>query len=174
VPPERPGPKTCSSPAGWPPRRSRSASPGAWPPDIALLLERGRSQGPAAGLRQKFDYLWRSCSGDIAARSDLFRLTYATEVLKDDVWGSKVMGTKEWLAGEIPDFAQKNGFWVEKEALNTAFTGDGTLQSPVPFRVAGDIAPFIRMMANYGLHASITDRTPHYHTVTLLRVPADR
>jgi hypothetical protein len=143
-------------------------------PDIALLLERGRSQGPAAGLRQKFDYLWRSCSGNIAAQSDLFRLTYATEVLKDDVWGSKVMGTKEWLAGEIPDFAQKNGFWVEKEALNTAFTGDGTLQSPVPFRVAGDIAPFIRMMANYGLHASITDRTPHYHTVTLLRVPADR
>ncbi|SMG62007.1 hypothetical protein SAMN03159353_10965, partial [Cedecea sp. NFIX57] len=31
-----------------------------------------------------------SCSGDIAAQSDLFRLTYATEVLKDDVWGSKV------------------------------------------------------------------------------------
>ncbi|SMG62005.1 Protein of unknown function, partial [Cedecea sp. NFIX57] len=28
-------------------------------PDIALLLERGRSQGPAASLRQKFDYLWR-------------------------------------------------------------------------------------------------------------------
>ncbi|WP_262804638.1 DUF2913 family protein [Enterobacter bugandensis] len=136
-------------------------------PDIALLLERGRSQGPAAGLRQKFDYLWRSCSGDIAAQSDLFRLTYATEVLKDDVWGSRVVSAKAWLAGEIPDFAQENGFWVEKETLNNAFTGDGTLLSPVPFRVTGDITPFVHMMANYGLQASVTDSTPLYHTVTL-------
>ncbi|MGU3416418.1 DUF2913 family protein [Enterobacteriaceae bacterium C34A] len=101
--------------------------------DIALLLERGRSQGPAAGLRQKFDYLWRSCSGIITAQSDLFRLTYATEVLKDDVWGSRVVSTNAWLTGEVPDVAQENGFWVEKEALNTAFTGDGTLLSSVPF-----------------------------------------
>lgn len=136
-------------------------------PDIALLLERGRSQGPAAGLRQKLDYLWRSCSGDIAAQSDLFRLTYATEVLKDDVWGSRVVSAKAWLTGKVPDFVQENGFWVEKEALNTAFTGEGTLRSPVPFRVKGDIAPFIRMMTNYGLHASVTDSTPVYHTVTL-------
>lgn len=143
-------------------------------PDIALLLKRGRSQGPVAGLRQKFDYLWRSCSGDIAAQSDLFRLTYATEVLKDDVWGSQVMGTKEWDTGEIPDFAQRNGFWVEKEALNTAFTGDGTLLSPIPFRVTGNIASFIRMMADYGLHAIVTGQTPQYHTVTLSPATGDR
>lgn len=143
-------------------------------PDIAVLLERGRSQGPAAGLRQKFDYLWRSCSGDIAAQSDLFRLTYATEVLKDDVWGSRVVSAKAWATGEVPDFVQENGFWVEKEALNTAFTVEGTLQSPVPFRVKGDIAPFIRMMANYGLLASVTDSTSQYHTVTLRPGTGDR
>lgn len=143
-------------------------------PDIALLLERGRSQGPAAGLRQKFDYLWRSCSGDIATQSDLFRLTYATEVLKDDVWGSRVVSAKEWGTGEIPGFTQENGFWVEKEALNTAFTGDGTLLSPVPFRVTGDIAPFIRIMADYGLHACVTDSTPLYHAVTLKPGTGDR
>ena len=136
-------------------------------PDIALLLERGRSQGPAAGLRQKFDYLWRSCSGDIAAQSDLFRLTYATEVLKDEVWGSKVMSATEWATGEIPVFAQDNGFWVEKEALHAAFTPAGALQSPVAFHVTGDIPAFIRMMADYGLHATVTDSSPQYHTVTL-------
>jgi hypothetical protein len=75
--------------------------------DIALLLERGRSQGPAAGLRQKFDYLWRSCSGDIATQSDLFRLTYATEVLKDDVWGSRVVSAKAWLTGEIKAYLSR-------------------------------------------------------------------
>lgn len=142
--------------------------------DIALLLERGRSLGPAAGLRQKFDYLWRSCSGDIASQSDLFRLTYATEVLKDDVWGSKVMSAKEWSTGEIPAFAQKNGFWVERETLNKAFTPSGTLKSPVPFRVIGDITAFIRMMADYGLHAGVTDSTSQYYTVTLSPVTDDR
>ncbi|ATF95409.1 Uncharacterised protein [Cedecea neteri] len=41
-----------------------------------------------------------------------------------------------------------------KEVLNTAFNGEGVLQPPVSFRVTGDITPFIRMMANYDLHAS--------------------
>jgi hypothetical protein len=98
---ERPGLKICSSPAGWPPHKNKSAFPGAWPPTSPCYLSGAEA-------------LWRSCSGDIAAQSDLFRLTYATEVLKDDVWGSRVMGTKEWLAGDTPDFAQKNGFRVEK------------------------------------------------------------
>jgi hypothetical protein len=128
-------------------------------PDIAFLLERGRSLGPAAGLRQKFDYLWRSCCGDIAAQSDLFWLTYATEVLKDDIWGRRVVSAKEWATGEISTFAQESGFWVEKEALNTAFTGEGILLSPVPFRVKGDITAFLRLLTGYGLPAAATDHS---------------
>ena len=80
------------------------------------------------------------------------------------------MGTK----GETPDFTQENGFWVEKGALNTAFTGEDTLLSPVPFRVSGDIAAFIRMMTDYGLHSSVTDSTPQYRTVTLKPGTGDR
>ncbi|MGP2740497.1 DUF2913 family protein, partial [Serratia nevei] len=45
--------------------------------DIIWLLERGRKHGPAGKLRQHLEYLWRSCSGNLAAQSDLFRLTYA-------------------------------------------------------------------------------------------------
>lgn len=108
------------------------------------------------------------------SQPDLFRLTYATEVLKDDVWGRRVVSAKAWVAGEIPDFTQQNGFWVEKETLHTAFTGEGTLQSPLPFRVIGDIATFIRIMAAYGLHASVTDHTPQYHIVTLSPAAGDR
>jgi len=142
--------------------------------DIALLLEHGRSHGPAASLRQKFDYLWCACSGDITAQSDLFRLTWATDMLKDNVWGSKVMSATEWATGEIPVFAQENGFWVEKEALHAAFNPAGALQSPVAFHVTGDIPAFIRMMTDYGLPAVVTDRTPQYHTVTLLPAAGDR
>jgi hypothetical protein len=46
--------------------------------DIQWLLDRGRKHGPAGKLRQHLEYLWRSCSGNLAAQSDLFRLTYAT------------------------------------------------------------------------------------------------
>lgn len=60
--------------------------------DIALLLERG----PAGKLRQHLEYLWRSCSGNLAAQSDLFRLTYATETLKDRDWDNYVMDAREW------------------------------------------------------------------------------
>ncbi|EQC00803.1 hypothetical protein B738_08719 [Photorhabdus temperata subsp. temperata M1021] len=54
--------------------------------DIQWLLECGRKHGPAGKLRQHLEYLWRSCSGNLAAQSDLFRLTYASETLKDQGW----------------------------------------------------------------------------------------
>jgi hypothetical protein len=63
--------------------------------DIAWLLERGRKHGPAGKLRQHLEYLWRSCSGNLAAQSDLFRLTYATETLKDRGWDNYVMDARE-------------------------------------------------------------------------------
>ena len=50
--------------------------------DIQWLLERGRKHGPAGKLRQHLEYLFRSCSGNLTAQSDLFRLTYASETLK--------------------------------------------------------------------------------------------
>jgi hypothetical protein len=136
--------------------------------DIALLLERGRSLGPAAGLRQKFDYLWRSCSGDIAAQSDLLRLTYATEVLKDDGWGNKLMSEKEWDSGELSVSGPQNSFGVNKATLHSAFTADGLLQFPVPFRVTGEIAAFTQVLTEYGLRACVTESTPLYHSVTVM------
>ncbi|MMZ51653.1 hypothetical protein D3C81_359210 [compost metagenome] len=64
--------------------------------DIGWLLERGRKHGPAGKLRQHLDYLWRSCSGNLAAQSDLFRLTYASETLKDQGWDNYVLDAQEW------------------------------------------------------------------------------
>ncbi|MGU3489161.1 hypothetical protein [Enterobacter bugandensis] len=142
--------------------------------DIALLLERGRSQGPAAGLRQKFEYLWRSCSGVITAQSDLFRLTYATEVLKDDVWGSR--------GGEYKCVAHRGGTRrrTGERILGRKRGAEYCLyRRRYPAVIGslwekGDIAPFIRTMADYGLQASATDSTPLYHTVTLKPATGDR
>jgi len=135
--------------------------------DIQWLLERGRKHGAAGKLRQHLDYLWRSCSGDLAAQSDLFRLTYATETLKDQGWDNYVMYNREWKSGVTPAPAKDNGFYVEKAALNAAFAQDGSHLLPVDFRIIGDVVAFIHVMAEYGLHARLDVSTPDHHTVAL-------
>lgn len=135
--------------------------------DIQWLLERGRRHGPAGKLRQHLEYLWRSCNGNLAEQSDLFRLTYATEMLKDQGWDNFVMDNREWKSGITPAPSQNNGFYVEKTALNAAFTQDGHHILPVPFRVIGDTATFIHVMAEYGLHAKLINNTPAYHIIAL-------
>ncbi|CAI1068253.1 Protein of uncharacterised function (DUF2913) [Serratia entomophila] len=135
--------------------------------DITWLLERGRKHGPAGKLRQHLDYLWHSCSGNLAAQSDLFRLTYASETLKDQGWDNYVMDAREWKSGVTLTPSLNNGFYVEKMALNAAFTLDGRLLHPAPFRIIGDTVTFIRVMTEYGLHARLVDSTPDHHTVTL-------
>jgi hypothetical protein len=135
--------------------------------DISWLLERGRKHGPAGKLRQHLDYLWRSCSGNLAAQSDLFRLTYASETLKDQGWDNYVMDAREWKSGVTLTPSLNNGFYVEKTVLNAAFTQDGRHLHPVPFRIVGDTNTFIRVMAEYGLNARLIDSTPDHHTVEL-------
>ncbi|WP_447874235.1 DUF2913 family protein [Serratia fonticola] len=135
--------------------------------DITWLLERGRKHGPAGKLSQHLDYLWRSCSGNLAAQSDLFRLTFASETLKDQGWDNYVMDAREWKSGVTLTPSLNNGFYVEKTALNAAFTQDGRHLHPVPFRIIGDAVTFIRVMTEYGLHARLVDSTPDHHTVTL-------
>lgn len=132
---------------------------------IRWLLERGRKHGPAGKLRQHLEYLWRSCSGNLAEQSDLFRLRYATETLKDRGWDNYVMDNREWKSGVMPIPSQKNGFYVEKTALNAAFMQDGSHLLPLHFRIVGDAAAFITVMAEYGLQAKLIDSTPAHHLV---------
>ncbi|MGL5385298.1 MAG: DUF2913 family protein [Serratia sp. (in: enterobacteria)] len=135
--------------------------------DISWLLERGRKHGPAGKLRQHLDYLWRSCSGNLSAQSDLFRLTYASETLKDQGWDNDVMDAREWKSGVALTPSLNNGFYVEKTVLNAAFSQDGRHLHPVPFRIIGDIVTFIHVMTEYGLNARIVDSTRDHHTVVL-------
>jgi Protein of unknown function (DUF2913) len=135
--------------------------------DITWLLARGRQHGPAGKLRQHLEYLWRSCSGNLAAQSDLFRLTYATETLKDRGWDNYVMDGREWKSGIVPTPSQNNGFYVEKTALNAAFSQAGHHLHPVSFKIVGDNVTFIDVMAEYHLHARTVESTAGHHTVML-------
>ena len=104
-------------------------------------------------------------SGNLAAQSDLFRLTYASETLKDQGWDNYVLDAHEWKSGVTPVPSQHNGFYVEKAALNAAFAQDGRHLHSVPFRVVGDADRFIHVMAEYGLCTRRLGSTSASHTI---------
>lgn len=137
--------------------------------DIAWLPERGRKHGPAGKIRQHLEYLWRSCSGNMKNQSDLFRLTYACEYLKDQGWNNYVMNTQEWRSGNIDGHpADTNGFYVEKAALNAGYSTEGKQILSVDFRVIGDADAFIDVFRNHTLKAQRIESSTRYHTIRLI------
>jgi hypothetical protein len=104
--------------------------------DIQLLLEKGRKQGNGAKLKSHLEYVWRSCSGEIRQQSDLFRLTYTLESLKTLGWRNELITPAEWDS-EVLDDADP-ALYVVKAALQSAFTKEGQLITPLEFKVAGD------------------------------------
>ncbi|WP_282677521.1 DUF2913 family protein [Serratia marcescens] len=136
--------------------------------DICWLLERGRRHGAAAKLRQHLEYLWNSCTGNIGEQSDLFRLTYATETLKQLGWDNAVMSSREWHEGVLPETGVTNGFYVEKAALNAAYDKHGRHNGPVEVRVIGDRAAFIDVMQRHQITAQPTASLPNGYQLMLL------
>jgi hypothetical protein len=139
--------------------------------DIQWLLERGRRHGAAAKLRQHLEYLWKSCSGNIAEQSDLFRLTYATETLKQLGWDNAVLSSREWREGVLPESGVANGFYVEKAALNAAYDSDGRLCLPVDLRVVGDVQALVDVLRRHAIAARILETARRHTRVTLIPPP---
>jgi Protein of unknown function (DUF2913) len=104
--------------------------------DIQLLLDKGRKQGNGAKLKSHLEYVWRSCNGEIRQQSDLFRLTYTLESLKVLGWRNELVTPAEWDSEALDDVAP--AMYVIKAALQSAFTNEGQLVTPLTFKVVGD------------------------------------
>lgn len=139
--------------------------------DIKWLLEKGRQQGFTGKLKQHLEYLWRSCTGALDKQSDLFRLTYATECLKDKGWDNAVMSTKEWQSDDIDKPSTcVSGFYVEKHELNAGFSVEGKQLKPVQFRVTGEIDEFIAVLAQYSLSVKVLTSTSLFTQIELVPI----
>lgn len=66
--------------------------------DIEWLLKQGRLYGVRANLPGKLDYLWRSCTGELAELSDFFRLKFAMETAQNMEWTYNVLSDREWCS----------------------------------------------------------------------------
>lgn len=117
--------------------------------DINYLINHGRKRGIYAKIKGKIEYLYHSCSGDVLNQSDLFRLTYAIEELRDKGWHNYTVTPREWKKGWPP--ADIPTIYMDKIALNAAFDKKGKQIHPLHLRVDGDPEPVINTFNQYNL-----------------------
>ncbi|KEY60679.1 DUF2913 family protein [Serratia sp. DD3] len=87
--------------------------------DIQQLLDKGRKRGGEAKLRTRFEFIWRSCNGELKHQNDLFRLTYAIESLKAQGWRNELVTQTEWDTARAKTAIQpgpKTDLFVKKTA----------------------------------------------------------
>lgn len=107
--------------------------------NIDSLLRLGRMKGPAAGLLNRLQYLWHSCTEPVTQQSDLFRLTHAIELLKSQGWVNAVVVHEEWVPASLfTEYANTSALLVRKSELQRHFNEQGQQTAPVDFIVIGD------------------------------------
>ena len=134
--------------------------------DIDWILDQGRRFGVRARLRHKLDYLWRSCSGELSQQNDLFRLTYALELVKQYDWVYHVLSDSEWSGrnqGQPP--ASVNSICLLKSALDSGFNDDGKQVMPVPARIGGRAEGLNALLKTCGWEAVSNDE--YWQLVTI-------
>jgi hypothetical protein len=140
-------------------------------PDIDSLLALGRRKGPAAGLHQRLEYLWQSCSSPVKQQSDLFRLTYAIEAIKSQGWINAAVVDAEWdIPALLAEYDNVSALLVRKSDLVRQFTDDGQLTGAVSFLVKGAMTVVCEALQVQGLRYAVQESHPGWSLITLVPV----
>lgn len=122
--------------------------------DIEWIMNQGKTQGVRAGLRNKLDYLWRSCTGEPGEQNDLFRLTYALELAAQHDWVYHVLDDKQWSEHQqIKLNPGVNSIFMLKSALDVGFSSDGKQLQPVAVRIGGQTEGLNALLRSCGWEA---------------------
>ena len=132
--------------------------------DFEWLINLGQQRLMASKLKSRLEYLWRSCCCDIASQSDLFRLTYATELLKDLGWDSVVLSDDRWqkLIVKKPIVSAIPTFYVTESTLTGGFSDEGKQVNSVDFWVLGDKKQFSEIIKQHYLCGQFDENLPLY------------
>lgn len=130
--------------------------------DVDWLLRQGRTLGPRAKLRDKIEYLWHSCSGELMAQNDMFRLTYALELAGKQAWAYRLLSDTEWSGRRAIRLNEEvNGVYLLKSSLDAAFDDDGCQFAPLQARLTGCVSGISQLLLRCGWKALAQDDTPH-------------
>ncbi|MGF7540224.1 DUF2913 family protein [Providencia rettgeri] len=137
--------------------------------DFEWLIHLGQQRLMTSKLKFRLEYLWRSCCCDIASQSDLFRLTYAIELLKDLGWDSVVLSEDRWqkLIAKKPIVTAIPTFYVMQSALTVGFSDEGKQINSVDFWVQGDKAQFSEVIKQHHLQGEFDGPLACYRLVPL-------
>ncbi|HHN8583323.1 TPA: DUF2913 family protein [Providencia rettgeri] len=137
--------------------------------DFEWLIHLGQQRLMTSKLKFRLEYLWRSCCCDIASQSDLFRLTCATELLKDLGWDSVVLSDERWqkLIKKKPIVTAIPTFYVTQSALTVGFSDEGNQINSVDFWVQGDKAQFSEVIKQHHLQGEFDGPLACYRLVPL-------
>ncbi|MEI7307096.1 MULTISPECIES: DUF2913 family protein [Pectobacterium] len=109
-------------------------------PDIQWLIKKGRTQGMQAKLAITLEYLWRSCAGEMATQSDLFRLTAAVETAKDKGWSYSLSNDREWGRPLAMEFSHdRNSIQLSRLLLDKSFDDEGNQSTPLYVYLTGNV-----------------------------------
>lgn len=137
--------------------------------DIDWILNQGRSLGIRARLKHKLDYIWRSCTGELLEQNDMFRLTYAMEMVMEHDWIYHVLNDRDWSGRHrIQQSAFVNSICLLKSALDIAFNDDGKQVLPVPARISGKVDGLNALLESCGWHAKPEGDASLPHQFTLM------
>ncbi|TXE50433.1 DUF2913 family protein, partial [Serratia ureilytica] len=120
---------------------------------------------------EKLQSLWQSCTAPLTMQSDLFRLTYVTEKLREQGWKNFTLDSKSWKDERFPALCPPNGFYTEESALHAAYSDDGRLISPLVLRIVGDVDLLLALMDQCAISAELIERGELFHRVVLSPSP---
>lgn len=124
--------------------------------DIESMVVLGRQKGLAAGLFNRLEYLWVSCTGPVTAQSDLYRLTYVIEQLKSEGWVNAVVSDREWGTEALTEeYRDIDALLVKKSALTDGFSNEGKLVASVEFQVTGNLSACMAVFLVHALPAVV-------------------
>ena len=126
--------------------------------DIQWLLNQGKTYGFGAKLKEKVDYLYRSCTGVLKDQTDLFRLTYALEVVKATGWKYLLLSVKLWkdMEGHSQTAA---AMYIQQSQLDACFNDDGHQVAPLEMRFVGNPVALVNMFAECELTLAWREET---------------
>ena len=132
--------------------------------DFDWLIRLAQQRLMTSKLKSRLEYLWRSCCCDIQDQSDLFRLTYATELLKDLGWDSVVLSDDRWqkLIAKKTMLTAIPTFYVTQSALIAGFSDEGKQVNSVEFWVLGERKQFSEVIKQHHLCGQFDENLPHY------------
>lgn len=130
---------------------------------LATAKKQRRQMGVNAKLVSKITYLWESCTGELKAQTDMFRLTHAIETAKDMHWMCRMLSNREWSGRHAVALnSGVNGVYLSTGSLDAAFDDDCHQVGTLLVNITGNVAGFAELLDRSGWRLE-HQSGHHYH-----------